>query len=278
LEYDYGDIINSINNKENFCIYGSTGVGKTTIIKLILKSLNVDYVYIETYTKNLDDILSSVSKKTVYSYFEDCHSIILFDNFDHALYKPTNQHCIFISNKPNKKMKNYFVNNPTVDFLKMLMSNIILLEDSKKIKIKNFTNYHLFFSELECSISSQQDTACEYIFKSDKNIYKQLFKPITLSERFKLANDIDDYSLFQSSYLSGITSLESAVKATESISFSLQVEKTEFYPVLGLVIPSHYIDKTVTEVYIKQNYTMKRACLKKYSSDEILWNPMKKLK
>ena len=279
LEDTYDDIINLINNRINFCVYGSIGVGKTTIILTILKEMNIDYIYIYTYNKTLDEILRVVNRKTIMSYFNNCHSIIIFDNFDDSLYKNIEQHCIFINNKPIKSLKSIMIDSPSIDYLQNLMESILSLEDSECIGINTFDNYHVFFSELECAISTQKSIRCEYEFKPDKNIHRKLYdRSLSLHEKIKIAEKVEDYSTFQTSYLTGVTSLENAVKASESISSSTNMERTGYYPILGLVIPSLYIDSPVKEYHIKQNYNNKRLIKRKYSLDEILWNPFKKIK
>ena len=212
------------------------------------------------------------------SYFKNCHSVILFDDFDYSLYKIINQHCIFVLNKPIKSLKSIIINEPGIDYLQDLMQSILFLEKSGNISINTFDNYHVFFSELECAISTQTSINCDYIFKPDKNVHRKLYLNLSLSEKFKIAEQVEDYSIFQTSYITGVSSLDNIVKASESISLSTTMERTEYYSILGLVTPSFYIDSPVKEYSIRQDYNNKKSIKRNYSLNDILWNPFKKIK
>jgi hypothetical protein len=275
LENNHDDIISLIKGRLNFCIYGKIGIGKTTIMKTILENMNIDYIYVDTYNKSLDEIIKSVNKKTVMSYFKNCHSVILFDNFDSSLYMDIPQHCIFILNKPLRKIPSILIKEPGVEYLEYLVQTIVFLEKSLEVVVYNFINYHMFFSELECSISTNKNIKCEYLFKSNKQIYKQLYLNLPLSKKIFIANQVDDYNNFQMTYISGISSIEEVAKSLESISLSTTMDKTEYYPILGLVIPSMSIDKQVIEKQTN-NYNISKKYIKKnYSLNEILWSSFK---
>jgi AAA+ ATPase superfamily predicted ATPase len=262
LEHDHECIINAINSRENFCIYGPTSVGKTTIVLTILKNMGIDYIYIDSYDKSMDKILESFNKKTVLSYFQGCHSVLVFDNFEPDNDCVVNQHAIFISNKPIK-LPSFLIKEPSVDFLTDLLFGIKILEntDIGVEKIEN-SNYNTFYSNLECAIRTNKDI--EILFKKDYS-HKDLYTNIPLEEKFKIAGGIYDYSAFQNSYITGVETIEELADSLESISASVLVAKTKYYSVFGLVIPSMYITKPVHELCIKK---------KKKRPNYDIWNPL----
>lgn len=278
LEYYPESIIDLINQRVNFCVYGKQGVGKTTIIKVILDNMGIDYIYFNTYNKSLNDILDSINKKTVLSYFKNCHSVIIFDNFDPELYVNINQHCIFIVNKPMRKLQSIPIKEPSFEYLENLAISIIFLENSSVTGPFNCKNYHTFFSELECSISTNKTIRCEYLFKPDKNVHKQLYLNLPLDKKMIIANQVEDYNNFQLSYISGISSLDKICETLDSISLSTTMEKTEYYPILGLVIPSMSIDSEVKEQNLSSLNVSKKNIKGKYNLNDILWNPMRNTK
>jgi ABC-type dipeptide/oligopeptide/nickel transport system ATPase subunit len=247
------EIITKLNNNDNFCVCGSTGCGKTTIILTILKNMNIDYVYIHEYQKTLSATIANVSKNTVMSYFNCNKSVLVFDNFYETIYENVNQKCIFISKVPIKTLSSIFITSPSSDYLYSLMKGITFIENKNNIvHIEDHSNYHTFYSELECAISTSKNIKIEYLFKPNKSIHKELYSNITLKRRFEIADKIDDYNIFQNSCISGIETIDSIASAMESISLSCLFEKTKYYSILGLVVPSTFITKPVKECYINK--------------------------
>jgi hypothetical protein len=265
LEHDNLDIIDAINNRVNFCVYGHNSVGKTTIILTILKHLGIDYIYIDSYDKSIEKMIEAFNKKTILSYFQGCHSVLVFDNFDPSNVCNIQQHAIFISHKPIK-LPCFQITNPSVEFLGELLTSIKILENTEStvFKIDENCNYNTFYSNLECAVRTGKNI--DIIYKKNYT-HRDLYNSIPLSEKFIVAENVDDYAIFQNSYISGVETIEELADSLESISASVNITRTKYYSILGLVIPSMYISKPVNEIFIK-----KRKKEKYYD----IWNPMVK--
>tara|TARA_B100000427_G_scaffold318318_1_gene315377 strand:- start:708 stop:1484 length:777 start_codon:yes stop_codon:yes gene_type:complete len=243
LEDEHPDIINTLINGDSLCIYGKAGVGKTTIIKTILKHLNFDYVYIDSYDKN-DDINKKINKRTIKSYFYNIRSVVVYDNFDYKLYRKTSLQCIYILDRKIKGLKNFFINQPTNDYLNCLKYSILHLEELDVEISYDHNNYHVFFSELECAISTNRNTFIDYKFNiKNTNLYIQLFGDISIEEKFKIAEQIHDYSYFQNNYLNYISTIELAAEAMDFISLSTLYKNGVYYSCFNLIAPSFFMKK-----------------------------------
>lgn len=251
--YYVGDITSRIEAGANFCVYGSSGCGKTTTILTILKNMNIDYVYIHEYQKTLKATVVNLSKNTVMSYYNCNKSLIVFDNFDESMYEHVDQGCIFISRVPVKMIPGIFIHLPSSDYLYTLMKGITRMENkSYVVNIENHSNFHTFYSELECAVSTSKNIEIKYSFKPNKSIHKELYPPNTVQNKIEIANKIDDYNTFQNSCITGMETIETIADAMEAISLSCTFEKTRYYPVFGLVAPSMYITRPVKECYINK--------------------------
>ena len=73
LEIEYPIIEYYLKQKKTFIINGSKNCGKSTIIKLYLKLLNYDFLYIDDYSLSKDYIIDKVKyrNKSVLSFFYD---------------------------------------------------------------------------------------------------------------------------------------------------------------------------------------------------------------
>ena len=71
LEIEYPQIKKFLNENKTFIVNGSKMCGKSTIVKLYLDVLNYDYLLIDDFNLNKDDILDKLKFKTksVFSYF-----------------------------------------------------------------------------------------------------------------------------------------------------------------------------------------------------------------
>ena len=138
------------NNSYKFLyIYGENGIGKTTIIKDVVKSMNYNINYIDcNYNKlTLEELLNISNNKDVYSmFFNNIKSkAIIIDNINYYLHNDKSYFNNFIKLlKKNVKQKNYkFVPFIFINTIQEEKKFIELSKISHNLKILPPSNLHL---------------------------------------------------------------------------------------------------------------------------------------
>jgi len=125
-----------------------------------------------------------------------------------------------------KSLPGVFIRPPSSDFMTEILGCINEIEcKDVKIDTSSHFNYHTFFSEMECAMSTSKDIIINYSFRPNRHVYKKLYEPNTFSKKCDIAEKVDDYGIFQNSFITGVEKLESIADALDSISDSGIYEK-----------------------------------------------------
>jgi energy-coupling factor transporter ATP-binding protein EcfA2 len=270
LEKNYDIIQDFVNNEEKILnVYGKSGCGKTTVVKLYLNDIN--YHYIDDYNQQLESFVDFIKKLTsvnVLSYFmgDLKSSIIVIDNYDCFSYKLKDYYkhikdfkIIIISNI--KYFNNsLYIEPPSESYLVGLMYSINAYYN-KKYKNLNFDNSFLkFYSSVSHSDKIVFDEFCTDI-ENIRKIYR--YKCIDVS-----LNDINN---IQSTYLYH-TSMDNLDNVYSNLSDSITLINYEYYNIINNLI-IQMLDSEITSVKkVKLNYHRRNKILKE--SAELIISPL----
>lgn len=270
LEKNYVMIQDFVNNEEKILnVYGKSGCGKTTVVKLYLNDYN--YHYIDDYNKQLESFIDFIKKLTrvnVLSYFmcDLKNSIIVIDNYDYFSYKLKDYYkyikdfkIIIISNIKHFN-NSLYIEPPSESYLVGLMYSINAY-CNKKYKNLNFDNSFLkFYSSLSHSDKIDFDEFCTDI-ENLKKIYRYKCIDINL-------NDINN---IQSTYLYH-TNMDNLASVYANLSNSITMINSEYYNVINnLIIQT--LDSEITVIKkVKLNYHKRNNILKETS--ELIVSPL----
>lgn len=220
LEYEYSQIKEYLNLEETFIVNGPKYCGKTTIVKLYLKYLDFDYLYIDDFTVSKEYLIDKLRYKSnsVFSYFYSKKYIIVIDNYDLfdvssreliLKYSQNNPMIIITHKYLDFKINFVRISKYTLDYLNSLYNVIYFLEMKENCKIiPEFENIIQMFSKLEFELtsssslnssnSSNSSNKLEINKKYEKG--KTQTQTQTLTQSNALTNKLEDYEILFDKY------------------------------------------------------------------------------
>lgn len=270
LERNYDIIKDFINNEEKLLnIYGNSGCGKTTVVKLYLS--NINYHYIDDYNQPLESFVDFIKKLTsvdVLSYFMGNlkNSIIVIDNYDYFsynykdYYKYIKDFKIIILSTIKHFNNSLHIEPPTEDYLVGLMYSINAY-CNKKYKNLNFDKSFLkFYSSVLHSDKIEFDDFCTDV-ENLKKIYR--YKCIDVS-----LNDINN---IQSSYIY-YTNIDNLDSIYSNLSDSIMMISSDYYNIVNNLIIKMLDSEITTIKKVKLNYHKRNKIIKEAS--ELMVSPL----
>lgn len=263
LEKNYDILQDFVDNEEKILnVYGKSGCGKTTVVKLYLNDVN--YHYIDDYNQQLESFIDFIKKLTrvnVLSYFmcDLKNSIIVIDNYDYFSYNLKDYYkyikdfkIIIISNIKHFN-NSLYIEPPSESYLVGLMYSINAY-CNKKYKNLNFDNSFLkFYSSLSHSDKIEFDEFCTDV-ENLRKIYRYKCIDINL-------NDINN---IQSTYLYH-TNMDNLDRVYANLSDSITMINSDYYNIINnLIIQT--LDSEITVIKkVKLNYHKRNKILKEAS-------------
>lgn len=272
LEIEYPIIEYYLKQKKTFIVNGSKNCGKSTIIKLYLKLLNYDFLYIDDYSLSKDYIIDKVKyrNKSVLSFFYDKKFITIIDNFDKFsteikdyIIKNKNNIFIIITNSYLNSKINYVHFKPySQEYLNNLFVTCYFLEKNQNCNnIPIFTNINELFSTLEYNIIipqepnktsntksvSEKNKLLETInFDKFKFNYDDFILEKDFIKKLYIIDKFDNYSIYNTNLIHNFDSIENYADCLDFICEStLFYNKNllEYYSILNLLGSSINLNK-----------------------------------
>lgn len=289
LEYEYPKIIEYLKNRKTFIINGSTNSGKTTILKLYLKILNYDYLYIDNFNLTKDKLVDKLeyNDKSVISFFNSINYVTVIDNFElfnssareFIINLSSKKQLIIITNKYLNMNINYirFLNYSN-DYLENLYSNIFFLE--KKCNpnyIPNINNICELFSLLELNLYTKNNKLNNNKQKKEKNNYdifnftiNDLIKEKSYDNKLYILNKINSYNIYHYNLIYNFDNINDLANSYDYLSSSLQFYndnsinsiKLEYYSILSMIAPCVKLNKF--EIFTENLQIKKKKKFKNY--------------
>jgi len=254
LEYEYPRIIELLNSGQKFIINGQKYSGKSTITKLYLKVLNYDYLCIDDFTLNLEQVknLTQFNNKSSKSYFLNLNYILVIDNFDafssnvKEYIINLNYQCIIISNVYlNSKINYIHLNNYSTGYINNLYLCIYYLEYNKcNTKLPQFDNINQMYTKLE-------NDNCDLYFDKFEYDYNDFIFETNFRNKLYIIDKISSYKQYQLNLIYNISSIENLSSVYNNLieSFKFIVCKDfNYYEILSYLEPTTYIKKPFNNI------------------------------
>lgn len=249
LEHDY-PILKESNRFLN--VYGSSGCGKTTIVKTYMKSRN--YHYIDDYNQTMENFVEYIKKITrvdVLSYFtnnlED--TTLIIDNYDYFNFKYKdiekyikNFNVIIIS------LNQYFRDSlyippPSDEYLFSLYYNIHCLTEHNCRNLNINGSFLKFFSSIIHGNNIEFD-----------NFYSELDSLSIIYDTKNINLEVYDINNLHHTYLYHINDIDKCAYLSQVVSDSILFNGTEYYQCISNMIV-YTLDSKITNIKtLKLNY------------------------
>ena len=261
LELEYPKIEEYLNNKIKFIINGSKECGKTTIVKLYLKLLNYEYLFIDNYNEESTVLIETLNNacNNPLCYFNNKKYVVVIDNFDYFDIKFKNS--IINSNLPlliitnsflKSSIKYIYINNYSNNYINNIYQNICFLENiNNNLDFIVFKNINTMFTLLENNnkIIIYNSSLFSY---TDYLIEKKLDKKLYMISKL---NYID----FQVNLISNINNILTIDKCYDYLLESFKyINHIDYYEILCFLGCGQYVKTTNFKIEHKYKQILKK--------------------
>ena len=276
LEHDY-PILKETQSFLN--VYGSSGCGKTTIVKTYMKSKN--YHYIDDYNMSMDNFIEFIKKITrvdVMSYFMNNleNTTLVIDNYDYFNFKYKtiksyieNFNIIIISNVKYFE-KSIYIPPPSDEYLFGLMYSINYLNNTPYHDINTEGSFLKFFSSINHGTHIKFD-----------NFYSELDCLSNIYDTKDINITVYDINAVHQSYVYHLNNIDRCAYMTDIISDSIYFNGTEYYQCMSNMVIYNLDSKITTIKNFNVNYHTRAKVYndcKKLNCDPLELSLIKKIK
>lgn len=249
LEHDYS-ILKENNKFLN--VYGSSGCGKTTIVKTYMKNRNCHYI--DDYNQSMENFIEHLKKITrvdVMSYFMNNleNTTVIIDNYDYFNFKYKDvKHYIknfnvIIISQTQQFTESLYVPPPSDEYLLGLLNSINFLSDKNYKNVNIAGSFLKFFSSINHGYYIQFD-----------NFYSELDCLSNIYDTKNINLEVYDINNLHHNYLYHINDIDKCAYLSQIMSDSILFNGTEHYRCISNMI-IYNLDSKITDIKtLKLNY------------------------